>query len=275
MYKSIDFVELQNSTALEALKSTCQNFIKKDGKYKSNGCGVFVKIDNSHFLLSAAHVFKENDCSIYVNTTQHGLITLGGERNVSIALSDQKEDRIDSLIIKLDQATVDLLDGSYDYLKQSQLGINHELLEMPMYISVGFPASKSKLSYFEKNKINSTPYSFLTRVADESTYEQLSCNMNATIIVQYFKNKIRDSLTNKLEVGPDLYGISGSGLWFTPFQNINRDIEIEKKLVAIMTEWSTKNRNYIIGTRIDFFTELIRKKYCLGIEQSALVQIVF
>jgi len=273
MFELIEFRELQDNAAREALKSTCQNFIIQDGKLKPNGCGVFIVIDNFHFLLTAAHVYEGNNFPIYVNTTKHGLITLGGEINVNVTLTERRQDRIDSLIIKLDQATIDLLEGSYEYLRQFELGINHELVETPMYISVGFPASKSKMVYKERNKIVSTPYSFCTKVADESTYKKLSCNKNANIIVQYSKNKVRDSQTMTQEVGPDLYGISGSGLWFTPLQNKDRSIKVEKKLVAIMTEWSRENTKYLIGTRIDFFTEVIRKKYCLDFEQSNLVEI--
>ena len=54
MYKSIDFVELQNSTALEALKSTCQNFIKKDGKYVINDSLELESIINSIFQRNLA-----------------------------------------------------------------------------------------------------------------------------------------------------------------------------------------------------------------------------
>ena len=85
---------------------------------------------------------------------------------------------------------------------------------------------------------------------------------------------IRDSFsTGATSIGPDPFGISGSGLWYTPIQEKAKDETIDKKLVAIMTEWPIKNRKYWIGTSIDVITEVIRKKYNLKVEPSKLVNV--
>jgi hypothetical protein len=91
--------------------------------------------------------------------------------------------------------------------------------------------------------------------------------------VHYDKKKVKDNKTGKIFIGPDPFGISGSGLWFTLPQAKAIGEPIEKKLVAIMTEWPKRNRKYWIGTRIDIITEVIRQKYNLNIEPSKIVRV--
>ena len=240
--------EKQDALARNALKCTCQNFINRNGEWLPNGCGIFVNIDNSYFLFTAAHVFENNLDEIYVYTIENRLITLGGEVIMNKITTSRSEDKVDSLIIMLNQKTIDLLGNSYEYLKQDEICINHKILKSPLYISVGYPASRKKFLKAEK-VLKTTPYSFCTIPADQSIYSVLKCDDRKNIIVQFNKNKQRDYLTQDMETGPSLFGISGSGLWFT---SIQKDGDLQKKLVAIMTEWPIENRNYIIGTRIVF-----------------------
>lgn len=261
--------EKQDTIARNALKCTCQFFISKEGEWSPHGCGIFVNIDNLHFLFTAAHVMEDMINDIFVNTVKNGLITLDGEISKNAITTARSEDKVDILLIKLSQKTIDLLGDTYEYLNQDEIGINHKILELPLYVSVGYPATRKKRRKAERGLIT-TPYSFCTIPADQSVYSVLKCDCFQNVIVQYKKKSQRDYVTQNVDTGPDLFGISGSGLWFT---SIVKDGDLEKNLVAIMTEWPIENRNYIIGTRIDFFTELIRKKYGLGIEQSSLINI--
>ena len=107
--------------------------------------------------------------------------------------------------------------------------------------------------------------------AEDDVYEKLGCKINENLITHYDKKNVVDYNSGEKRIGPDSYGISGSGLWYIPSTGITKTSNINKNLVAIMTEWPTEDKNYWIGTRIDVFTEIIRNKYDLNIPKSKLV----
>ena len=124
-----------------------------------------------------------------------------------------------------------------------------------------------------KDEIKSKPFLYTTMPAIQEIYEQLKCETFSNVIVHYDKQKVKDYSTGQFLSGPDPFGISGCGLWFTPPQVKAKGEHIDKKLVAIMTEWPKENRKFWIGTRIDVITEVIRQKYDLTIEASKVVRV--
>ena len=264
--------EIQLEANKDAYKVTCHYLTVKDGNPEPHGSGVFVKIGTERFLLTAAHVVDNFENDIYVGIKNHTLLKLGGDLTANRAPGSRNDDRIDIAIMKLSQQTIEQIRDTYDFLDYNEIGINHEFKPLPMYQSVGFPASRSKYNKY-KNELKSKPFLYTTMPAQPEIYEELECEPFLNIIVHYDKNKVRDYKTGQLVTGPDAYGISGSGLWHTPSQLKATGEKIEKKLVGIMTEWPIKNRKYWIGTRIDVFTEIIRQKYGLGITQSKIVKV--
>lgn len=272
--KIIDYYrEIQSEASKEAYKSTFHYLTLKEGNPEPHGSGVFVKVQNEKFALTAAHVIDKRENDIYVPTGPHDLLKLGGDLVTNQVTGLRSEDKIDLSILKLNEETLQKLGDQYVFLEQNELGVNHEFKPMPMYQSVGFPASKSKYNRY-KDEIKSVPFIYITMPASQDIYEKLGCESYCNVIVHYDKKNVRDYLTNTISIGPDPFGISGSGLWFTPSQLKASGDKIDKKLVAIMTEWPTKlARKYWIGTRIDLFTEVIRQKFELNIEPSRIVKI--
>ena len=264
--------ELQTEANKDAYSVTC-HFLKVDnGAAHPHASGVFIKIENLYFLLTAAHVVDYQHNDIYIGIDNKTLLKLGGEWTGNIPADIRENDRIDTAILKLDDISVEKIKGKYEFLDISEVGINHNFELMPKYQSVGFPASQSKYNKF-KNETKSTPFLFTTMPAEKNIYEELKCKEFINFIVHYDKKNVRDYKTDKRQTGPDPFGISGSGLWYTPVQLREKGEKVEKKLVGIMTEWPSKNKKYWIGTRIDLFTEVIRQKYNLDIEQSKIVKI--
>jgi hypothetical protein len=264
--------EIQLEAAKDVYKSTCHFLVVKDGNPHPHGSGVFIEIDGSKFLITAAHVVDDKEDEIYIGIDTHELLKMGGDLTKNIAPGHRDDDKIDISILMLNQETIDKLGNKYEFINQRELGINHEHKLLPMYISVGFPASQSKYNSY-KNKIKSIPFIYTTMPAEKAIYDELKCESSSNIIVHYDKEKVKDYSSGQFLTGPDPFGISGSGLWFIPPQAKANGELIDKKLVAIMTEWPKENRKYWIGTRIDVITELIRQKYNLTIEKSKLITV--
>ncbi len=264
--------EIQLEASKDAYKSTCHYLTLKSDNPVPHGSGVFIQVASEKFLITAAHVVDNKKNEIYVGIGEHDIICLGGESTVNQAPGLRDDDRIDLSILKLNNETIVKLGDQYQFLNQNELGINHDFKLMPLYQSVGFPASKSKYNR-HKDELKSTPFLYTTMPAEQKIYNELGCKQYSNFIVQYDKKKVMNYKTNQLMTGPDPYGISGSGLWFIPPQLIANGEKIDKKLVGIMTEWPRDNRKYWIGTRIDIFTEIIRQIYNLDIEKSKVVKV--
>jgi hypothetical protein len=265
--------DIQARASTDAVKSTCHFLKTVNNNPESHGSGVFIEIDQNYFLITAAHVIEGQENDIYIGIGEHEALKLGGDLIVNAlpAGRHRDKDKIDIAILRLNQETINKLSGKYSFIRQSELGVNHELKLLPMYISVGFPATKSKYNRV-KDEIKSKPFIYTTMPASTETYSKLKCDLFTNIIVHYDKKRVKNYKTGLFNTGPDPYGISGSGLWFIPPQLEMPGQDVNKKLVGIATEWS-ENKKYWICTRIDIFTEMIRQRYNLNIPQSRIVKL--
>jgi hypothetical protein len=270
--KQLNYSEIQFEASKDAYQLSCHYLKLKEGNPHPHASGVFIKIGEEKFLLTAAHVIEKQEEDIFIGIGEHELLRLGGDLIWNKAPETRDKDRIDIAVHKLCPATVEKIGNKYKFLDINELGINHKFALSAMYQSVGFPASLSKFNRV-KNSTKSKPFIFNTRPAPKEIYTLLKCDNFLNVIVEYDKRRIIDYKTGQQQIGPDPYGISGSGLWYIPFQQKKEGDKLDKKLVAIMTEWPIENRKYWIGTRIDVFTELIRNKYRLKIEQSKIVKL--
>lgn len=269
MYKTV-----QEEAAKTIYQSTCHFLtIDNTGNPKPHASGVFAKIENNFFLLTAGHVIDNCEDDIYIGIKQgEPLLKLGGEWVKNVPESERENDKIDAAVLMLNDKTIEKVRENYHFIGLNNIEINHAERKLPMYVSLGFPSSKSKYNPY-KNELKSVPFQYVTMCADDSIYKEQGCAKNENLIVHYDKNNVLNYSSGKKTIGPDPYGISGSGLWYIPETEVLKTSNIDKKLVAIMTEWPTNNRKYWIGTRIDVFTEVIRNKYDLNIPKSKLVNV--
>jgi hypothetical protein len=267
-----NFVSHYNEIKLSAWKDikkyTCQFLVKKRGEYHGYGSGVFIKVDDHHFLISAAHVLEANPLSLCVPLgIGNGGVTLQGEINTNKINGLRKDDRLDVGIFKLKEDTVSLLCNYYEFLTQNELGVNHLLEIKEQYLTYGFPTSQT-LAKYKTTKVTSNPFCFSTWPKASDIYAEMNCKLNENIIIHFDKFGFIDTVTNKQRIVPDTYGMSGSGLWYVPNQIISPETPIKKKLVGILTEWYDQNKKVIIATRIDVISELIRQAYNLDLQKS-------
>ncbi|KAB1070541.1 hypothetical protein F6U93_01810 [Tamlana haliotis] len=266
--------EIQMDASRDAYLSTCHYLTVENGIPEPHATGVFIKIFDYHFLFTAAHVADGLLKSISVGIEKHKTVQLGGEWTINKLSPNEKreEDKIDIAILKLDNESIEYVKKQYSFLNHSELGINHEVKELPYYTAIGFPCSKNKFNKF-KNKLDSKPFIFNTMPAKPEIYSELNCKPFLNLIVHYDKKNVIDYEKNLKITGPDPFGISGGGLWHVPVQLVEKGNKVNKKLVAILSEWPSKNRKFWICTRIDVFTEVVRKKYNLDIETSKIIKL--
>lgn len=257
-------------TACNSLaKYTCQ--ILYDGDYKAQGTGVLITDNEQFFLVSAAHVVENKLSSLYVRNGEKTIFQLHLESNIN-KVENRKSDKIDVAVLKLTPSTVEELSKYHYFLEIRQLGVNHIVSRDGSYVTYGYPASQTKKHYTTGTIIAEPTFIVMKAVTDEKVYNDLICVSTRNIIAEYPRNKMRKNDTEVIGTGPDLAGMSGGGFW-----NLHYDIDknIDKKLVGILTEWSLKNRNYVIYTRIDIISEILRNLYDVNISPSQIFSSTF
>jgi hypothetical protein len=263
------------SEAIEGIKKgTIQ--ILHDGNWEAKGSGVLATDGNHHFLITAAHVVEHKLYSLYVRS---GLKRNEESEVIKIQFDsfinkspERAKDKIDIAILKLYPATVEKLVGHYGFIDISELWVNHEFNPGDLYAGVGFPATMTKRNP-KTRKITAQSTFIQFPAAEEEIYTKLECNSAANILLFYPKNKMISFETDLPGTAPDLNGMSGGGLWKLLY---NSEQQIQRKLVGILTEWSDKRKtNYVISTRIDVVSELLRSVFSVDVEQSETFKATF
>lgn len=262
------YYDTQINSTNDIHKCTCQFMTFENNIPKGHGTGVLVKIDNTYFILTAAHVIDKHEEELYIRYEQNKHTKIEFELIINKSDTPNREnDQTDIAILKLTDRTTKKINGFYDFLDKSEIGINHKLKDFPLYLAYGYPASMTTVKY-KKNIISSNPTYFNTMPSEIEMYNKLKCNINKNIIIHYNKTNLVNIHTEQKGTGPDVYGMSGCGLWYVPAQDFSQNKKIKKELIAILIEWPTKDKNYIISTRIDVVTEIIRNIYNLQLPSS-------
>lgn len=176
---------------------------------------------------------------------------------------DRKNDELDVGILVLDDESVIALGTDYSFLACSDLEINHSSSDSESYIVFGYPSNWSRKSQ-SRNSFHITPFFNITKSVNSNEYDKLKRNEYLNLIVEYDRQNTFNLKSKSISCGPDLFGISGCGLWYINFL----DFDKEPKLVGIMNTWSISNRKRLIATRIDAYTEILRKNRIIDFEES-------
>ncbi|MCW1961373.1 hypothetical protein [Chryseobacterium viscerum] len=244
--------------------------IKNRFNYKVDGTGVFIKIGNLHLLISAAHVFDNfHELFIPIDNGEN-LIQPGGRIIVNVPKSSRNNDELDIGIVMLDEITIKDIKKTYNFLNENSLQINHKNSYLHNYIIWGYPSSWSQKS-LSRNSFHSRPFIHFTKCVDQIEYQQLNRYEFLNLIVEYDRQNSLNFKSKEFSYGPDLFGISGCGLWYLDPEDYNKSAD--PKLVGIMTDWSILNRKRLIATRIDAVTEFLKKNENIDFPESNLFSI--
>lgn len=263
------FREIQNKTSWDAYEVSCHLFRNNNEILESCGTGIFLKILDDYFLITVAHVAESLNFEFYVGLEKHTIFKLGGNL-VTNKTNNRDKDKFDICVLKLCSETIENISKTYNFLNLQEININHDYKNLPLYELVGFPATKSKYNKYKK-KLYSKAYRYITTpVLEKNIYKNLKCSTSYNVILNYDRKKVYNYKKKSTQIGPELEGISGCGLWYTPVEEITSKEKPKKYLVAIITEWPINDRKYLIATKIDLFTEVIRQHFKIDIPKSSI-----
>ncbi|MEE1964316.1 hypothetical protein V1387_16615 [Allomuricauda taeanensis] len=240
------------------LRHTVQFFKKGKKRLEPFGSGVFAKIHNDYFIITASHVadfFEKTpseDLSIRVNKKSF-INVLGDIKYTDI----EKSKGIDLAYIKLDKQMIEPLSKPYIPIETDKIRSHHNLFYAMNYCVLGFPET----NVTKENEPLDTGASFyLTSASKDNRYEKYMYDKKDYIIVN-IEGKGTDIKTgDKTKVNTHFYGISGCGLWLLLFYKnpaTGKD-EIDYRLVGIMTEFKNSKYFCLIANKIYLLIEALK-----------------
>ena len=242
----------------ECQKYTVRLLANHKNIYKIHGTGVLVSVKNSKYLLTASHVVDKYD-KLMIPLDSYNVMIPGGIVKFSLFEGNRENDSIDIAMIQLDSETIKELSPYYSFLPETSILTKHNSQKSLFYTYLGYPSTFSKLSH-SKDSFHSRVFFQYNFQCDEEIYTKLNRSPKTNIIIKYDKKNSLNTQAEIISVGPDLYGMSGCGLWFTDPMDIYSEIP-NPKLVAIMTDWPIKNRKCVIGTKMDIIMDSIKKEF--------------
>jgi hypothetical protein len=224
-------------------------------------------------MVTAAHVIAEDYDNIYIMLPDKEL-QLGGLLHTTPipAGGTRDDDKIDIAVMELEDSVVADVLSSFKFIELRNIGIGHKLVNSHYYLSVGYPATKTK-KLWSKDEISAIPYPYQTEPETSFEYERLGFRNYLHIAVKF--DGLVTSESNPAEhAAPKMNGVSGSGLWFLKGLATPSMVE-QKQLVGIIIERESKDRQNkaLIATRVDVVTEFIRQRFGLSIPKSTVVKV--
>lgn len=252
----------------EILNYTPQLYIYHERKPIPLASSILVKIHDNYFLITAGHALKDtppNNIIIYIGNS---ISRLEGKVKYTDFTDSINNDKIDIAVWKVNKKIVKLISKSYKFFNLEFSTIDLAMPENENYLIVGYPCSRTKPKYsIEKFFVN--PFIFHTYRASIKMYKKLNFHPNTNVLLAYRKRKIIRYGNDLIQMGPDLYGMSGCGIWY--IANFYSK-QIKYFPVGILIEGHS-NLNTIVATRLNVITEIIRQKFKINIPKTKIAKI--
>ena len=240
------------------LRHTIQFFIKGEKRLEPYGSGVFARIHDNYFILTASHVadfFEKNpDKDLQIRVGKELFINVLGD----IKYTDiEKSKGLDLAYIKIDKQMIKPLSKPYIPLEIDKIRSHNKLFYAMQYCVLGFP---EKNITKEDEPFDTGSSFYLTSASKDNRYQRYKYNKKDYIIVD-MQGKGTDIKTNKkTKIDTHFYGISGCGLWLLLFYTNpnNGKTEIDYRLVGIMTEFKNSKYFCLVANKIYLLIEALK-----------------
>jgi hypothetical protein len=218
------------------------------------GSCALLKIADTVFLLTAAHVLDENAGETLFLITGDGPVVIEGTKHTSISRSGDPQHRDDPYDVGVVGLTlvVALAMSQLPTLRLNQC----DFLAMPMpgsiYFACGYPWTKNRKVDVRRAKVPRRPFAYFTKIHPPKVHEALGQTWGINFVVEY--NKRHVIRAGRDITGPDLPGVSGGTLWWSN--------GVVHRVVGIITGWpSERNRTKsIIATHVRCYLKTIQDK---------------
>jgi hypothetical protein len=207
------------------------------------GSSVLVEFNENKYLISAAHVFKNENLIYYFPGIQNLVPLLGPSIQMT---SNFKEDRHDIKIISISDKLFEEF-KTFNPIKVRESDAKRILEPETNVVLFGFPNSRNRKfrRYIKKFSIQA----LTNTTADNNWYILEGYDTSLHILIHY--NKRINFTADNIQVDfPDPHGISGGGIWKLFLQK-NYLNSKNNYLVGIVIEKS-KNHKFIVGIKLEY-----------------------
>lgn len=248
-------------------KCTLLTFDYSETKMRPHGCVLYLKSQDNHYLISAAHVFDAFQNRFGIQLNEKGIIPRGRlflSQNKYMTVEERAKDKVDIGIIRLDTTAAQKISEIYTH----QMSLDDIEVSAPPpttgegYFLFGFPATNKHVDVkLKTGSIFTEPLIYHTNKATID-YSSIGFNPNEHILLNNDTHEVHRFNDKEAPTVKNLEGISGCGLWKAGSKVINGITEPYARLVGIVNfNYIDRKNNFIVATKIDFITEILRRHF--------------
>ncbi len=229
-------------------------YLNERGRPTPFGTGFFVKHNDDIYLVTAAHVLdKAKSHELYYYTSPSDIRYLSGSMVRSKNNGDRRNDHIDVGVVKMNGGILPPYpDVNKHPIDITYLTPSHLPRSGKHYSFTGFPATKSKVSNFNKS-IKVTTYSYRSDSIPESEYAQYNINPDTHLVLPLNTKKGYDKNGNLMHF-PKPQGMSGAPV-IALYEKGDADSRVFP-VVAVAIEHRVRD-NIVIATDVKYVLEAI------------------
>ncbi len=246
------------SAASKIIRSTPKLFVWSSDRTAylvAHGSAVLLKIENDHYLLTAAHCLYQREKMIQV-----GILDENGHPHMirgAVTIQRGQTNNIDVAAVKLSDESVQTLSNAYTFVDATrQVMLNDNIKRETEYLIVGHPNTSTRIDN-KRKKVRYNPLFHISKSAPPEIYRKLNVSYSQSLMLGYSLRKSNFIEQKEMNMAPDPTGISGSGLWYIPRYDVPVVEDVQFLLSGVLIEHYTKH-NLVKATKIEEVIPLIR-----------------
>jgi hypothetical protein len=243
-----DLSEIANGLSERATEVTTPVYLANADRVPvAVGSGVLIQVGGARLLVTATHVLDERKNGHLLIQAVDSILPIGGEIATIYSRDAMHpiDDHIDVSVVRLTGAPWDSepLDR---YLTLEELDLVRDLPSRNSYAVIGYPESKQR-NILKGTNLEAYAYRALALECLDGAYQRLGHNRDTSILLGFDKRRMWGP--EGAVTAPDLYGMSGCGIW-----RFGRSVRFAKsppKLAGIVIEWHRDAQpKHVLATRI-------------------------
>jgi hypothetical protein len=208
---------------------------------------LLIELGGARFVVTATHVMRHERVRELRIATPSELLPIRGERVVvhREGENDSATDDIDITAVRVSSSEWDALPSSA-FVQWSDIDHARQKASRDSFTLTGYPVSKQR-GGLKGTSLSAYAYQAMAKEGRMEAYEAERRDPKSTLVVGFDRRRLWGP--DGLSTAPDMYGMSGSGIW--RIGPNAWEATSPPKLSAVVTEWRAKGRHpHILGTRI-------------------------
>lgn len=209
--------------------------------------GLLIELGGARFVVTASHVIRNEQFRELRIATPSELLPIRGDRVVvhREGVEHSNADDIDITAVRVNSSDWDALPSSA-FVRWSDIDHAPPTISRDSFALTGYPVTKQRGS-LKGTTLSAYAYQAMAKEARIEAYEAEHRDPESTLVVGFDRRRLWGP--DGLNTAPDMYGMSGSGIW--RIGPNAWEATSPPKLSAVVTEWQKKGRHpHILGTRI-------------------------